>query len=106
MLNWEALDAACHACQACPLHETRTNVVFGVGSHQAELLFIGEGPGEREDLTGEPFVGPAGKLLDEYLNAVGISREEVYMVNNNGEYIPCEAEFSVQSDSEKAFSDR
>ena len=79
--NWEALDAACHACQACPLHETRTNVVFGVGSHQAEILFIGEGPGEREDLTGEPFVGPAGKLLDEYLNAVGISREEVYIAN-------------------------
>ena len=80
-LNWEALETACHACQACPLHETRTNVVFGVGSRQAEILFIGEGPGEQEDLSGEPFVGPAGRLLNEYLNAVGISREEVYIAN-------------------------
>lgn len=79
--DWEALQAACMQCRSCPLSETRTNVVFGVGSRTAELMFIGEGPGEQEDLSGEPFVGPAGMLLNEYLNAIGIPREEVYIAN-------------------------
>ncbi len=79
--EWEALKAACAACTRCPLHETRTNVVFGKGSEGAKILFVGEAPGEQEDLTGTPFVGRAGKLLDALLDEVGISREEIYIAN-------------------------
>lgn len=68
-------------CTACGLSAGRTNVVFGVGNRAAELMFIGEGPGEQEDLRGEPFVGPAGMLLNEYLCALGIPREDVYIAN-------------------------
>ena len=69
-------------CTACGLSETRTNVVFGVGNPQAKVLFIGEGPGEQEDLTGEPFVGRGGQLLDKMLHAVGFSRKEnIYIAN-------------------------
>ena len=67
MLNWEKLETSCKACTKCALCQTRHNVVFGVGPHDAEVFFIGEGPGEQEDLRGEPFVGPAGKLLDDML---------------------------------------
>ena len=59
MLNWEQLKAQCDACTRCGLCETRHNVVFGAGNRQADILFVGEGPGEQEDLQGEPFVGPA-----------------------------------------------
>ena len=79
--DWEALEAACMKCTACGLADGRTNVVFGVGNRRAELMFIGEGPGEQEDLSGEPFVGPAGKLLDAYLTAIGIPRADVYIAN-------------------------
>ena len=79
--SWEDLQTACMQCTACSLASGRTNVVFGTGSRSAELMFIGEGPGEQEDLRGEPFVGPAGMLLNEYLNAIGIPREEVYIAN-------------------------
>lgn len=79
--EWEALRAACMSCTACRLAADRTNVVFGTGSRTAEVMFIGEGPGEQEDLSGEPFVGPAGRLLNEYLTAVGIPRGEVYIAN-------------------------
>ena len=75
MLDWKALEEQCHNCQNCPLAESRTNVVFGVGSREAEVLFIGEGPGENEDLQGEPFVGRAGKLLDEMLEIIDLSRK-------------------------------
>jgi DNA polymerase len=71
----------CTVCSKCELAKTRTNLVFGVGNPQAKLMFIGEAPGEKEDLTGEPFVGAAGKLFDKYLAAVGIAREEVYIAN-------------------------
>ena len=57
MLNWESLQAACLSCTNCPLSQTRHNVVFGVGPRDAEVMFVGEGPGENEDLQGEPFVG-------------------------------------------------
>ena len=67
MLNWESLQSACLSCTRCPLSQTRHHVVFGVGPQDAEVLFVGEGPGENEDLQGEPFVGPAGKLLDDML---------------------------------------
>ncbi len=69
------------ACRKCPLAETRTNVVFGEGNLQADVMLIGEGPGAREDQTGRPFVGPAGQLLDRMLGEVGFAREDVYIAN-------------------------
>ena len=81
MVSWEELENACQHCRACPLAETRTNVVFGVGSRQADILFIGEGPGEQEDLQGEPFVGPAGKLLDMMLSLIDLERSNDYIAN-------------------------
>lgn len=78
---WEDLEERCKACHKCALARTRTNVVIGCGNREADLMFVGEAPGENEDLTGTPFVGRAGKLLDFYLEAVGISRESVYICN-------------------------
>jgi uracil-DNA glycosylase family 4 len=72
--DWEGLQAAVAACRKCRLCETRTNTVFGVGPRQASLMVVGEGPGADEDAKGEPFVGRAGKLLDEMLRAIGRSR--------------------------------
>ena len=69
-MDWGSLEQSCRACRRCSLADTRTNVVFGTGNPQAEVMFIGEGPGEQEDLTGEPFVGRAGKLLDDMLSIV------------------------------------
>ena len=80
-LNWEALESRCAACHSCILGNTRTNLVFGTGNRNADLMFVGEAPGEQEDLTGIPFVGKAGQLLDRYLYAVGIPRESVYIAN-------------------------
>ncbi len=70
------------ACTACKLAATRTNVVFGGGNSNARVLFIGEGPGQQEDLSGQPFVGRAGKLLDKMLDAVGLSRDESIFITN------------------------
>ena len=69
------------ACTACRLAESRTNVVFGVGDHEAKLMLVGEAPGKNEDLQGEPFVGAAGRLLDELLAEIGVARREVYIAN-------------------------
>ena len=80
-MNWEELEKACGDCHNCPLGDTRTNLVFGTGSRNARLMFIGEAPGEKEDLSGIPFVGAAGKLLDRFLEAVDIPREDVYIAN-------------------------
>jgi len=80
-LTFEDLRERVLACELCPLSETRTNVVFGEGNPDADVLFIGEGPGEVEDSTGRPFVGPAGKKLDEVLHSVGIRREDVFIGN-------------------------
>jgi len=80
MLDWESLKHDCLSCTACQLCETRTNVVFGVGSQSAEVLFIGEGPGEQEDLQGEPFVGRAGKLLDDMLAMIDLDRSKIYIL--------------------------
>ena len=74
-------EESCENCRACPLHESRTNCVFGVGNPQAKLMFVGEAPGEQEDLSGIPFVGRAGQLLDKFLFAVDLSREDVYIAN-------------------------
>ena len=81
MENWENLEALCKGCTRCPLCETRHNVVFGVGPRNADVLFVGEGPGEQEDLQGEPFVGPAGRLLDDMLSIIDLSRENCYIAN-------------------------
>ena len=82
MTTWDSLKAQCLACHACPLADTRTNVVFGVGPEDAEIMLVGEGPGEQEDLTGDPFVGRAGQLLDEMLSLIGLSRAaNVYIAN-------------------------
>lgn len=80
--NFEDLKASCLNCSKCGLCETRHNVVFGVGNPNAKVMFVGEGPGENEDLQGEPFVGRAGKLLDTMLDAIDLSRERnIYIAN-------------------------
>ena len=76
-----ALRAQCMDCRKCALWETRHNVVFGVGATDAEVMFIGEGPGEQEDLKGEPFVGRAGKLLDDMLAIIHLDRSRIYIAN-------------------------
>jgi DNA polymerase len=80
-LDWPQLEAAVKSCTACELHTTRTQAVFGVGDPQAQWMVIGEAPGAEEDKQGEPFVGRAGKLLDNMLRAVGLQREQVYIAN-------------------------
>ena len=77
MKDWDALYEECIHCQKCGLAETRTNVVFGEGARDAEVMFIGEGPGEQEDRTGRPFVGRAGQLLDDMLAMIDLKREKV-----------------------------
>jgi uracil-DNA glycosylase family protein len=75
------LQEAARDCRACPLWKTGTQTVFGEGSRHAKVIFVGEQPGNDEDLAGKPFVGPAGKLLDKALVAAGIARDEVYVTN-------------------------
>ena len=81
MGTWESLKHDCKNCRACSLGETRHNLVFGDGNEQAEVMLIGEGPGEQEDLKGIPFVGPAGKLLDDMLEMIDLDRGKVYIAN-------------------------
>ena len=82
MLSWEELESQCRSCTGCGLCETRHNVVFGVGNRETDVLFVGEGPGEQEDLQGEPFVGPAGKLLDDMLSILDLDRaSNCYIAN-------------------------
>ncbi len=81
MLDWNALEKTCASCTRCGLCETRHNVVFGVGERTADVMFIGEGPGEQEDLQGEPFVGPAGKLLDDMMAIIDLDRTNTYIAN-------------------------
>jgi uracil-DNA glycosylase family 4 len=90
---------AVEACQACPLHKTRTNVVFGTGNENTNLVFVGEAPGADEDQQGKPFVGKAGQKLTQIINAMGLSRDEVYITNvlkcrppNNRNPLPFEIE--------------
>lgn len=79
--SWEILEGACLSCKKCRLWEMRTNVVIGKGNRNADIMFIGEGPGQQEDLTGVPFVGPAGQLLDKMLASIGLSTENAYICN-------------------------
>ena len=79
--NLEKIKKKCESCKRCPLADTRTNIVFGRGKADADLLFIGEAPGEKEDLSGEPFVGQAGKLLEKTLSEVGFDSSSYYIAN-------------------------
>jgi len=82
LTTWNELESRCLNCTACGLCEDRHHVVFGVGSRESRVMFIGEGPGEQEDLKGEPFVGRAGQLLDKMLYAVDLDRKtNVYITN-------------------------
>lgn len=100
MNNWEQLKNECLNCRKCPLCETRTNVVFGKGLENSEVLFIGEGPGQQEDLKGEPFVGRSGQLLDKLLATVDLYRDKnIYIANivkcrppQNRDPLPTEAD--------------
>jgi DNA polymerase len=79
--DWESLRAACEGCQRCELGKTSHKLVFGVGLQTSPVLFVGEGPGQQEDLQGEPFVGAAGQLLDEMLSIVDLGRRNCYIAN-------------------------
>ena len=79
--TWEALEAECRSCQGCGLASTRKHIVFGDGARDAEILLIGEGPGQHEDEQGIPFVGAAGHLLDDMLKMIGLDRTKVYIAN-------------------------
>ncbi len=81
MEQMESLRRSCLACTRCPLCETRHQVVFGVGAEHTGVMLIGEGPGEQEDLRGEPFVGPAGRLLDDMLSIIDLGRHNCYIAN-------------------------
>lgn len=81
LLSWDHIEARVKTCVACPLYVTRTQTVFGAGHPAADWMFIGEAPGEQEDLRGEPFVGPAGQLLTQMIRAIGLQRETVYIAN-------------------------
>jgi uracil-DNA glycosylase family protein len=80
-LTLEALRVAAASCRACDLYKTGTQTVFGEGSEHAQMMFVGEQPGDREDIEGKPFVGPAGRVLDAALEEVGIDRSQVYVTN-------------------------
>lgn len=102
-MTWEELEKKCMNCSMCELCKTRTNVVFGCGNRNADLMFVGEAPGENEDLSGVPFVGRAGKLFDKYLEAVGIDRDDVYIANmlkcrppKNRDPLPSEQDLCIE----------
>ena len=80
-MDWESLRQTCEQCHNCPLGETRTNLVFGDGNPRAKLMLVGEGPGQQEDLSGVPFVGPAGQLLDRMLEIIDLDRSRYYITN-------------------------
>lgn len=82
MYQWDALKQVCSCCTRCGLCEARHNVVFGIGREDADVMFVGEGPGEQEDLQGIPFVGPAGRLLDDMLSIIDLDRNtNCYIAN-------------------------
>ena len=81
MIGWEELRNQCLQCQRCDLCKTRNHVVFGVGPSKTDIMFVGEGPGEQEDLKGEPFVGAAGHLLDDMMSIIDLDRQNSYIAN-------------------------
>lgn len=80
-MTWEMLEQQCRSCYRCTLAETRHSVVIGVGPRNSPVMFVGEGPGQQEDLQGEPFVGPAGHLLDDMLSIIDLGRHNCYITN-------------------------
>ncbi len=80
-MSLDEIYSECYRCTKCALHNTRINTVFGTGNIHADIMFVGEAPGENEDKEGKPFVGRAGKLLDKFLVAADIDRENVYITN-------------------------
>lgn len=102
--KWDVLQSECIVCEKCELSKTRTQVVFGAGSPQAKVLFVGEGPGEQEDLSGKPFVGRGGQLLDKFLDYVELDREkDIYIANivkcrppNNRDPLTAEQETCIE----------
>ena len=82
MMDWEQLQKTCMNCTQCGLCETRHNVVFGVGNPNARIMLVGEGPGEQEDLQGQPFVGRAGQLLDDMLSIIDLDRNSNCYIAN------------------------
>ena len=80
-MDWESLRQTCEQCHNCPLGETCTNLVFGDGNPRSKLMLVGEGPGQQEDLSGVPFVGPAGQLLDQMLEIIDLDRSRYYITN-------------------------
>ena len=99
--NFAELEIQCKQCQKCGLCETRTNVVFGVGTPDAEVMFIGEGPGQNEDEQGEPFVGRGGKLLDKMLEAIDLDRKKnIYIAN----IVKCRPPANRNPEEDEAFS--
>ena len=80
-MTWEMLEQQCRGCYRCPLAETRHSVVIGVGPRSSPVMFVGEGPGQQEDLQGEPFVGPAGHLLYDMLSIIDLGRHNCYITN-------------------------
>ena len=102
-MTWDELENSCRSCTKCALHQTRTNCVFGCGNRNSDIMFIGDAPGENEDLQGIPFVGRAGKLFDQYLAAVGIERGDVYIANmlkcrppKNRDPLPAEQDLCIE----------
>ena len=101
--SWEELKQNCLECAKCPLCQARTQVVFGTGNPQSEVMLIGEGPGEQEDLQGKPFVGRSGKLLDQMLADIGLDRNKnIFIANivkcrppNNRDPLPDEQETCI-----------
>lgn len=100
---WQALEEECNGCHKCPLGDTRTNLVFGCGNKNTKLMFVGEAPGEKEDLSGIPFVGAAGKLFDKFLEAVDIPRDSIYICNilkcrppKNRDPLPSEEDMCIE----------
>ena len=81
-MTWEELYTRCSACKNCDLYNTRTNLVFGEGVRDADVMFVGEGPGENEDLTGRPFVGRGGQLLDDMLKIIDLDRQKNFYIAN------------------------
>lgn len=99
--SFEALRNDCLICQKCELSKERSNVVFGCGYEKSEVMFIGEAPGEQEDLRAEPFVGRSGKLLDSYLNEVGLDRKKNIYITNITKCRPPKNRDPLQSEQEK-----
>ncbi|MFZ4585681.1 MAG: uracil-DNA glycosylase [Acidimicrobiia bacterium] len=79
--DWQTLEREARSCEQCPLAPTRTQVVFGAGDRNADLVFVGEGPGQNEDEQGVPFVGRSGKLLTSLIEGIGLTRDDVYIAN-------------------------